>query len=305
VSGPPLPSATGIPAGQPCALPGNGSGPAPGQELTGPAVTDLTGGAVRGGFALDGGKFSIVAPPAGDVPRVSRALAECEVMAAIASDGEPFFAANSSGMAAGYGLVTVSADLPAGPWRTEYPGLTLPTPAPARYQHRLAWVVVFRVTDRDNCPGVSQTDAPSPDAAYTGYYYEVFIADAATGGAAITYDEAVPGQCNGPGLSAPGISIPVEMTSVRWKLDSQHPHRSHTRLTAYVPPCLAYDKQVGLGFGSDQVAVVAYGQVGASCGAPRPVTVQLKAVPQRQGRWPALLHVAIGPYLPGTGVSPL
>jgi hypothetical protein len=53
------PSQSGTPAGpvtaadavQPCDLPGKMGGPAPGQGLTGPAVTDLAGGAVTGGFS--------------------------------------------------------------------------------------------------------------------------------------------------------------------------------------------------------------------------------------------------------------
>jgi hypothetical protein len=75
---------------------------------------------------------------------------------------------------------------PVNSWQGQYPDMARPTPAPAGYQSRLAWVTAFHVTDRANCPGVSQTDAPSPDGAYNGYYYEVFIIDAATGGDAVT-----------------------------------------------------------------------------------------------------------------------
>jgi hypothetical protein len=291
-----------VTAARPCDLPGNMAAPAPGQGLTGPAVTDLTGGAVTGGFSLDGGRFAIMPPSAGDVPRVPRAVAECEALAAVASDGEPFIYADGvSQMAAGYGLVTVSASLPVSAWQGSYPGLTLPTPAPARYQRRLAWVAVFRVTDRAGCPGVTQTTAPSPGGTYTGYYYEVFIIDAATGGDAITYDEAAPAQCNGPGLSAPGVSIPVELTSVRWELGRLGPHDSHATLIAYVPPCLDYQKQVGVGYGSYLLRVLAYGQVAASCGPPRPVTVRLKPALGPGSLAPNPGHAPTGLYLTGTG----
>jgi hypothetical protein len=277
-------------------------GPAPGQGLNGPAVTDLTGGAVIGGFSLDGGRFAIMPPPAGVVPRLPRTVAECEALAALASDGEPFIAADGvSQMAAGYGLVTVSAGLPASSWQGSYAGMTLPTPAPARYQRRLAWVAVFRITDRAGCPGVTQTTAPSPGGTYAGYYYEVFIVDAATGGDAITYDEAAPAQCDGPGLSAPSVSIPVELTSVRWELGRPGPHDSHATLIAYVPPCLDYQKQAGAGYGSYLLTVLAYGQVAASCGPPRPVIVRLKPALGPGSVNPSPGHAPTGLYLTGSG----
>jgi hypothetical protein len=293
---------TAVSAVKPCKLPGNMAGPAPGQGLNGPAVTDMAGGAVTGGFSLDGGKFSIMPPSAGDVPRVSRTLAECEALSAVASNGEPFIYADGvSEMAVGYGLVTLSTSLPVSSWQGRYPDITLPTPAPAAYQSRLAWVAVFRVTDRANCPGVGPTTPPSPAGAYHGYYYEVFIIDAATGGDAVTYDEAAPGQCNGTGLSAPSVSIPVQLTSVRWELDSLGPHNSYATVTAYVPPCLDYDKQVVLSFYSNLVTVLAYGQVAASCGPPRPVIVHLEPAHGLRNLWPSLAHAATGLYLTETG----
>jgi hypothetical protein len=284
-----------------CDLPAGVPGPAPGQGLTGPAVTDLTGGAATNGFSLDGGQFSIKPPPSGDIPRVSRTSAECEALAAVAPGGEPLiYAYGVSGAAIGYGLVTVSPQLPADSWQGYYPDMNRPTPAPARYQSRLAWVMVFRVFYRANCPGVTQTTPPSPGS-YTGYEYEVFIVDAATGGDALSYDEAAPRECDGTGLFPPSVSIPVELTSVRWELDSRGPHDSYTTLTAYVPPCLDYDKQVQVGFYSGPVAVLAYGQVGASCGSPRPVTVRV--VPARGPRslLPTLEHAPTGLYLTGSG----
>jgi hypothetical protein len=305
-SGTPARPATAVSATQPCTVPEYSAGPAPGQALTGPAVADLTGGAATGGFSLDGGAFSIKPPPAGDAPRVSRTRAECEALAAVASDGEPFIYADGlSEMAVGYGLVTVAAGLPVSSWDGHYPGMTRPTPAPAGYQGRLAWVTVFRITDRANCPGVTQTTPPSPGGASNGFYYEVFIIDAATGGDALTYEEAAPGQCNGPALSAPSVSIPVELTSVRWRLDSRGPHNSYATLTAYVPPCLDYDKQVELGVESDVVTVLAYGQVAAVCGPPRPVVVHLEPAHGLDSLRPRLAHAATGLYLTGAGEGPL
>jgi hypothetical protein len=283
--------------------------------LTGPAVTDLTGGAATQGFSLDGGQFAIAPPPAGDNPRVSRTQAECEALAAVAPGGEPLiYASGVSGAAVGYGLVTVSPQLPVDSWQGYYPDINLPTPAPARYQSRLAWVMVFRVFYRADCPGVTQTAPPSPGG-YTGYEYEVFIVDAATGGDAISYDEAAPRECDGTGLFPPSVSIPVELTSVRWELGSRGPHDSYATLTAYVPPCLDYDKKVQLDFDMQRagsadaahaaslysVAVLAYGQVAASCGSPRPVTVRVVLTSAAGRVWPTLGHAPTGLYLTGSG----
>jgi hypothetical protein len=285
-----------------CDVPTNVAAPAPGQGLTGPAVTDLTGRAATHGFSLDGGQFSIVPPPSGDKPRVSRVQVECEALAAVAPGGEPLIDADGvSGVAVGYGLVTVSPRLSVDFWQGYYPDINLPTPAPARYQSRLAWVAVFRVFYRADCAGVSQTTPPSPGRSYTGYEYEVFIVDAATGGDALSYDEAAPRECNGTGLFPPSVSIPVELTSVRCELGSLGPHDSYVTVTAYVPPCLDYDKKVQPGFGGDLVAVLAYGQVAASCGSPRPVAVRVEQ-PAREGRsmWPNLMHAPTGLYLTGS-----
>ena len=289
-------------AAKTCDLPVYRAGPAVGNGLNGPAVTALTGGAATQGFSLDGDGFSITPASAGDVPRVSRTQAECEALAAVGTNGEPLIDADGvSGMAVGYGLVTVSPRLPVDSWQGYYPDIHAPTPAPARYQSRLAWVVVFRVVERATCPKITPTTPPSPTGApYHGYYYEVFIVDAATGGDALSYDEATPRQCGGTGMFAPSVSIPIELTSVRWELDSYGPHDSYGKLTAYVPPCLDYDKEVQLAYGSNLVPVLAYGQVAASCGPLRPVTVYVEPARGLQSLPLTLAHAATGLYLTGT-----
>ena len=270
------------------------AGPAPGQGLTGPAITALTGGAATQGFSLDRGGFSIVPPPADAAPRVSRTLAECEALAAVDTDGQPLIGAYGvSGVAVGYGLVTVSPRLPVSSWQGHYPDIDRPTPAPARYQNRLAWVVVFAAFDRAGCPITTTPPVPAGQT-YHGYYYEVFIVDAADGGAALLYLEAAPRQCNGQGLFVPSVSIPIELTSVRWQLDSRGPHDSSAKLTAYVPACDDYDRELTSGFGV--VRVLSYGQVAASCGPPRPVTVDVRSA----GTFPPVLtHAPTGLYLTG------
>jgi hypothetical protein len=282
-------------AAKTCAPPPHASAPS-WPKLTGPAVTALTGGAAVHGFSLDGGKFSITPPPAADVPRVSRTQAECEEQAAVGPDGYTLSLENS-GMAVGYGLVTVAPGLPVTPWQQDaYPGISLPTPTPASYRSRLAWVVVFRFAEVASCP--SQTaGTPPPTPKYDGYYYAAFIVDAATGADALMYTERAPLPCNEPGFSPPSLAIPIELTSVPWRLDSRAANGDYGTLTAYVPACDAYDKEVDVVPGTAQVRVLAYGQAAASCGAPRPVTVYVQAANVFQSLPSKLVHAPTGLYV--------
>lgn len=295
-----------VSAAKACKLPVNKVAPVPGQELAGPAVTDLTGGAAARGFSLDGGKFSI-APPARDVPRVSRVQAECEEQAAVGVNGFPASLTGlGSGLAIGYGLVTVSSRLPVNPWNGYYPQMTAPTPAAASYRGRLAWVVVFRHELVASCPASTSTTPPPAQPAYKGYYYNVFIVDAATGRDALIYSEAVPFPCNGYGITPPSLTIPVELTSVPWKLDSRAADGFWGTATAYVPSCDQYDSEARVIQGTDVVRVLAYGQVGRNCGPPRPVTVYVQAATVFQRLPRTLVHAPTGLYItdPGTQASP-
>jgi hypothetical protein len=281
-----------------CDLPAHKAPPPSQQVLAGPAGTDLTGGADRHGFALDGGKFTITPPPAGDLPKVSRALAECEEQAALGTGGWPL-STELSGLAIGYGLVSVMPGLPVQAVQG-YPGMV--TPAQAFYHDRLAWVFVFRNVPVASCPAEHLPSAPSPAAsAYSGYEYEVFIVDAATGGSALIYNESAPRPCGLAGVSQPSLSIPVETISVPWKLDSRNPDGYSGMLTAYVPPCYGYFKTTGVIPGTaGLVRVLAYGQVAPDCGSPRPVSVYLTASDVFASLPARLEHAQTGLYLLGT-----
>ncbi len=277
-----------------------------GQRLTGPAVTALRGGAASHGFSVDGGLLSVEPPPPGAVPRVSRTLAECEALAAIGSNGSVLdIAADEYGLAIGYAMVTVSPELPVDSSSWQSYGQAMP--GPASYRNRLAWVVVFRTQLTASCPAVSvttppATPAPAPDQpAYTGYGYQVFLIDAATGGDALIYDESQPVPCGGTGVVPAGVAVPIEETSVPWTLDRRNPDRFSAVLTASVPPCDFHDSVVDVIPGTALVRVLTYGTVAARCGRPRPVTVDLQAASVTQNLPPVLIHALAGLYLPGTG----
>jgi len=278
-----------------CDLPAHMSASAPGQELTGPAVSDLTGGPAVHGFSLDGGKFSITPPPAGDVPRVTRTQAECEEQAAV--DGNGFtLSLQGSGMAIGYGLVTVSPRLPVSSWQYIYPGTGLPTPAAPSYRSRLAWVLVIRVQEIASCPAETATTSQQASK-YHGYNYVAFIVNATTGGSALLYTESAPAPCNQADIDPPSLAIPIELTSVPWKLDSRGTDGYYGTLTAYVPACDGLNSVADVDRGTDLVRVLAYGQVAANCGPPRPVTVYLEAGDVFQQLPSTLVHAPVGLYI--------
>jgi hypothetical protein len=279
-----------------CDLPAHMPPPPSQQVLTGPARTDLTGGAATHGFTLDGGKFTITPPPAADVPKVSRTLAECEEQAALGTNGQPL-STELSGLAIGYGLVTVTPGLPVEPL-LGYPGMV--TPPPAYYQDQLAWVMVFRDVPIAACPAERLSSRPSAPA-YTGYGYEVFLVDAATGGDALIYNESASRPCGLSGVTQPSLSVPIETISVPWKLDSRNPDDYSGTLTAYVPPCYGYFKTAGVIPGTaGLVRVLAYGQVAPNCGPPRPVSIYLMAGDVFANLPAHLEHAQTGLYLVGT-----
>jgi len=289
-----------------CDLPAQPDRVPPGEGLAGPAVTALGGGPASHGFSVDRGLLSVEPPPPGAVPRVPRRLAECEALAAIGSDGGALdVAAREWGLAIGYAMVTVSPGLPVD--SSSWQGYGQAMPGPASYRNRLAWVVVFRTELIASCPAVavaSRPAKPTPapgQSAYTGYYYEVFLVDAATGGDALIYDEAQPAPCGGTGVVPAGVAVPIEETSVPWTLDRRDPDRFSAVLTASVPPCGFHDTIVGVVPGTALVRVLAYGTVAARCGRPRPVTVFLQAASVTQNLPPVLVHAPVGLYLPGTG----
>ena len=63
-------------------LPQPGAGRTP-NDLAGPAVSALKGGPALAPFSLDGGKFSVSPPLAGDTPAVTAQQAECAALASI------------------------------------------------------------------------------------------------------------------------------------------------------------------------------------------------------------------------------
>ncbi|MDQ1457800.1 MAG: hypothetical protein QOH28_3420 [Actinomycetota bacterium] len=279
------------------ALPQPGAGTTP-NDLAGPAVSALKGGPVLAPFSLDGGKFSVSPPLAGDAPVVTAQQAECAALASIDPSGSSSplgLATDYGGAAVGYGQVTIAPELIAHP----APNLmgqtnqnTKPSiPRPRPYQHRLAWLVVVKNVLIFHGPsgGVS-IPKPGPEQ----YGYLVFVVDAQTGSDALMYAESQPGP---GGMIAAAVSVPVEQISVPWTLVSRSPGGYRGTVEASVLPCDGYPKPVSVEATRAAVGVVVQRPFGASCGAAVQVTLPLIAATVTSDLPVDIAHDPLGPAI--------
>ena len=280
------------------ALPQPGAGTTP-NDLAGPAVSALKGGAVLAPFSLDADKFSVSPPVAGDAPVVTAQQAECAALASIDPSGRsnsPLgLATGNGGAAVGFGRVTIAPELIANPApnlmgqtnQNTKPSVPRPTP----YQDRLAWLVVVKNVLIFNGPpeGVS-IPKPGPEQ----YGYLVFVVDAQTGSDALMYAESQPGP---GGMIAASVSVPLEQISVPWTLVSRSPNGFAGTIDATVLPCDGYPNPVSVDATRAAVGVVVQRPVGTSCGAPVQVTLPLVAATVTSDLPAEIAHDPLGPAI--------
>ena len=266
----------------PCRMPSVPSTPTGnGQlELSGPALSVLTGGAATGSLALDNGGFKLTPPPPGAKPAVSQSAIVCEALASSELDGLQFGDELHAGMAVGYGLVSVSPSVRFDNSTFDETGMPKAPALPPTYDQRLAWAVVVFHQETASCPAMTvptaSTSSTTNPAAAT-WNYSIFLADAATGTDALAYTEAAPALCGGPGAFGPYQSIPIETISVPWTLLSRDPNGYSGQIDAQIPVCWTPPNAVGVQRGSNVVEVEATSIAGQSCGPPRPVKLTLQA----------------------------
>ena len=293
--------------------------PAPGGSspgaLGGPAVTALRGGAPAGPFSLDHGALQVAPPAAGQRPAVSAEQAECDALASLDIQGSLIANdAEGSGIAVGYGLVTISPRLDSAYRRPgSYAQLSTlaQLPPPAGYNHRLAWIVVFKQDIAYSCPAMAGVPPPqAPAAGADGYFYGVFLVDARTGGDALLYTEGYPRPCGGSGQVPLALTVPAEQVSVPWTLLRRNPDGYSATISALLPVCAAYDRTVLVSRATGQVRVLALEPTAAPCGQPRPVTLALRAATVTADLPARLVHAPLGLYVrppapdPVTGAPP-
>ena len=278
-------------------------------SLGGPAVTALRGAATRMSFSLDGGEFSVTPPRVGDTPSVSANQAECAALASRNTNGTPLSQLASSGVAVGYGRVTVASRLIADAQEPEYlqysnNGMLKPTlPKATAYQQRLAWLVVVKYVPifYGGAGGRDRTPASKASHASTTNDYVVFLLDARTGSDALLYAEGQPGLTSSTGAPGAAVTVPAEQVSVPWTLISRSPNGYAGTISATVLPCdgsahppILVDRY------SASVAVIVERPVAASCGTPKHVTLALHAAVVT---WNLPSHISHDPLGPSLAVS--
>jgi hypothetical protein len=249
--------------------------------MTGPAVGALTGHAVAAAFSLDHGGLIVTPPERGDRPKVSANYAECNALASQNGDNNQLSSFVDSGVAVGYGRVTVAEKLfpPAqGPPGTDItPGFVAPKMPPSQpYQRRLAWVIVVREEMVWACP-LQRVTTTLPPMLATDDNYEVFLVDADTGRDALIYQESEANPCGFPTRVPPSLDEPQELVSVPWTLMSRNPDGYSGTISATVLPCDGYQSPALIDRGSQTLQVVVDRPVGADCGAPVQVTMGVNA----------------------------
>jgi hypothetical protein len=240
--------------------------------LDGPAATDLRGGAVRHGFALDGADLVVRPPRSTDRPTVPAEYAECNALASSDAGNASLGGFAGSGVAVGFGRVTVAAHL-FDPVRRLVAFAKQPPIEP--YSDRLAWVVVFRIDELINCPleraGTHIVAPPASD-----YDYQVFLIDAHSGGDALVYVESQGNPCGGARIPA-RLDVPSEQVSVPWTLVSRDPDGYSGTIEVTVQQCETYGTEVWVDRDTPTVQVLASRPVGGRCGRSFEVTMTLRA----------------------------
>ncbi len=251
--------------------------------VTGPAAA-LAGGAATASLRLDDGRFVLAAPAPGQTPSITAAQAECAALASTGPNGDSIAgSAEGLGLAVGYGLVTVAPNLgsqgPVGVDGGPDPSTGPKLSAPARYDARLAWVVVVEDPPVFNCPEMpavpptSVATAPTPPS----YGYVAFVLDAHSAADALLYSEGGPQSCGGPGTRPPTVSVPAEQVSVPWQLVSRAADKYAGTVSIAVLPCDGHPGVASIDRDHPAVQVVVQRPFGASCGAATSVNIPLHA----------------------------
>jgi hypothetical protein len=299
-------------AADPCALPslpkpGHSTGSTGAPRMIGPAVAALTGGAARQSFSVDGTDLTVAPPHASDHPRIASARAECDALAALNIQNAPLSSEIGSGVAIGYGRVTVSSTL--FPPVTGIPGSTDITPGDVQakfpsatpYENRLAWVVIF--THRVVLPCPMQQSVPTTTTAplATDYDYEVFLLNAHSGRDAQLFTESQPNPCGGTGRLPTSLSQPSEQVSAPWSLMSRRSNSYSGTIVASVLPCDGYSSPQFIDREGDGLQVIVTRPIGASCGSLELVPLRLDAATVTSKLPATIKHDPVGLYTGLTG----
>lgn len=208
-----------------------------------PIDTDLAqkfaNGRVHTAVVLDNGGFRADPAPPTAAPKVSAAMAFCNLLAgATAENLTVLDAARQHGLSFGLGVVTVADNLLHTTPQTYVAGGRPQTASLQPYHRRLAWIAVIKPDVVSSCPASLPTARPASPA-LPGY--QIVAIDADTGAAGILYLTKTNALCNFPGYRPASVAPAVEFVSVAWALVRRGPGTQSAAITYQPRPCDSRD----------------------------------------------------------------
>ena len=215
--------------------------PSPAQPK--PIDTDLaqkfTAGRVHAAVVLDNGTFRADPAPPNAAPKISPAMALCNLLAgSTAQNLSVLDAAGQHGLSFGLGVVTVADSLLHTAPQTYTAAGGSQTASLQPYHHRLAWLAVIKPAVLSSCPTSAPTARPASPA-LPGY--QILAIDADTGAAGILYLTKTNALCNFPGYRPASIAPAIEFVSVAWDLVRRGPGPQSAAITYQPRPCDSRD----------------------------------------------------------------
>lgn len=209
--------------------------PATPKPLDAPIAQNFAHSRVTTPLSLDGGAFRASPAPSDAAPKVSAALAMCNLLAGVTTNNTPVLdAAARNGLSFGLGVVTVADSvLRTGP-RPYLVGGVQQTASLQPYHARLAWIAVIKPDVVASCPAET---APPPPASVTLPAYQILAIDADTGAAGIIYSAKTNAVCGGPGYQPARVAPAAESVSAPWTLISRGPGPQSATITYQARSC--------------------------------------------------------------------
>jgi len=208
---------------------------------------DFAAARVQAAVVLDDGVFRADPAPHDAAPRISAAVALCNLLAAAtASNSSVLEAADQDGMSFGLGVVTVADSMLRTGTRTYLVGGEQRAASLQPYHHRLAWIAVIKPDLPAACPSRTPATNPAPKA-LPGY--QILAIDANTGTAGIVYSAKTNAPCNLPGYQPASVAPAAEFVSLPWTLIKRGPGPQSASITYQPRPCDIPDRATFAGTG--------------------------------------------------------
>jgi hypothetical protein len=198
---------------------------------------DFAAGRIQRVLSLDDGAFRAEPAPRNVVPKISAALAFCNLLAgATVENVSVIEAASRHGLSFGLGVVTVADSVLKTAPQSYLVGGRPRTAGLQSYHRRLAWIAVIRPDVAVSCPSAVPTSSP-PQKALPGYQIQAIDAD--TGAAGIIYAAKTNALCNYPGYRPASVAPAAEFVSVPWTLVRRGPGTQSASITYQPAPATA------------------------------------------------------------------